>query len=127
LTDEFGLDKILVSKAQTEVGTTHAPVLREADSRPSEKLGSVDLMAGRFNQLTEQAATLGRAAREQDQKLDYEIVRAQCPRLAILAIDRDMREVLESDPDPKKTAAAMLSRVLHREESSIKPWAQGKK
>jgi hypothetical protein len=74
-----------------------------------------------------QAASLGRAARENNQRLDYETVRAQFPRLAILATNGDLKEIVESNLRPKEVAAGMLSRVLHREESSIKRWAQGKK
>lgn len=73
-----------------------------------------------------QAASLGRAARERNQTLDQETVRAQFPRLAILANDGDLQEVLKGDRRPKDVTAGMLSRVLHREESSIKRWAQGK-
>lgn len=74
-----------------------------------------------------QAASLGRAAREENQTLDREKVKAQFPRLAILATDGDMQEILESTPKPKEATAGMLSRVLHREESSIMRWARGKK
>ena len=75
-----------------------------------------------------QAATLGRAVRQQkNQKLEYQTVRAKFPRLAILASDADIREILENNPSPKEMTAEMLSRVLGREASSIKRWAQGKK
>ena len=74
-----------------------------------------------------QAASLGRAAREKNQILDPETVRAQFPRLAILATENDLKELVESNRRPKEVTATMLSRVLHREESSIKRWAQGKK
>lgn len=74
-----------------------------------------------------QAASLGRAAREENQNLDHEKVKAHFPRLAILATDGDMQEILESTPKPKEVTAGMLSRVLHREESSIMRWARGKK
>jgi len=74
-----------------------------------------------------QAASLGRVSREGNQALDHETVRAQFPRLAILATEDDLKEIVEGTPKPKEVTAAMLSRVLHREESSIKRWAQGKK
>lgn len=74
-----------------------------------------------------QAASLGRAARERNQTLGRETIRAQFPRLAILATDGDLQEVLKGDRRPKDVTAGMLSRVLHREESSIKRWGQGKK
>lgn len=74
-----------------------------------------------------QAASLGRAAREKNQTLDQQTVKAQFPRLAMLATDGDLQEVLKGERRPKDVTAGMLSRVLHREESSIKRWAQGKK
>lgn len=74
-----------------------------------------------------QAATLGRAAREQNKKPDHDTVKAKFPRLAILATDGDMRKILESNPKPKQVAAEILSRVLQREESSITRWAQSKR
>ena len=74
-----------------------------------------------------QAASLERAARENNQTLDYETVRAQFPRLAILATDSDLKEIVEDNPKSKELTAGMLSRVLDREESSIKRWARGKK
>ena len=74
-----------------------------------------------------QAASLGRAAREENQTLDRERVRAQFPRLTILATDGDIQKILESNPKTKEVTAGMLARVLHREESSIKRWARGKK
>lgn len=74
-----------------------------------------------------QAASLGIAARDENQTLDHEKVKAQFPRLAILATSTDMQELLENTPKPKEVTARMLSRVLHREESSIMRWARGKK
>jgi hypothetical protein len=74
-----------------------------------------------------QAATLGCAAREKNQTLDCETIRAQYPRLAILATDVDLQEIVEGNPSPKKVTAGMLSRVLRREESSIMRWAQTKR
>jgi hypothetical protein len=74
-----------------------------------------------------QAASLARAARENNQILDSKTVRAQLPRLAIIATDGDLKEIVEDNPKPKDVTAAMLSRVLHREESSIKRWARGRK
>lgn len=74
-----------------------------------------------------QAATIGRVAREKNQKLDYAKVREEFPRLAILATDGDMQEILEGTHRPKDVTADMFARVLHREPSSIKRWAQGKK
>jgi hypothetical protein len=72
-----------------------------------------------------QAATFGRVARDQGQKPNPKAVRSQCPRLAILATDAEMREILGGNPRPKEITAGMLARVLHREPSSIKRWAQG--
>ena len=75
-----------------------------------------------------QAATLGRATRrEKNPTLNYETVRAKFPRLAILATDGDLQEILENNPNSKDMTAGMLSRVLGREPSSIKRWAQEKK
>lgn len=74
-----------------------------------------------------QAATIGRIAREKNQKLDYAKVREEFPRLAILATDGDWEGILERAPKPKDVTADMFARVLHREPSSIKRWAQGKK
>src|ERR1700693_6088506 len=51
LTNEFGSDECLVPKAQTEVCTADAPVLRETDSWVGWELGSFDLTGGRFDQL----------------------------------------------------------------------------
>ena len=73
-----------------------------------------------------QAATFGRVAREKNQKLDYEKVREEFPRLAILATDGDLQGILERAPKPKDVTAGMLARVLDREASSIKRWGQGK-
>ena len=74
-----------------------------------------------------QAASLGRAARDKNEKLDYQAAKTQFPRLAILATENDWQAIVGSNPKPKEVTAAMLSRVLHREESSIKRWGQGKK
>jgi len=74
-----------------------------------------------------QAATLGRAALEKNQTLDCETIRAQYPRLAILATGGDMQGIVKGNPNPKKVTAEMLSRVLRREESSIMRWAQSKR
>jgi hypothetical protein len=51
LTNEFGSNQCLVPKAQAEVGTANAPVLRESDSWVGRELGSFDSMSGRFDQL----------------------------------------------------------------------------
>jgi len=74
-----------------------------------------------------QAKSLACAARENRQKLDYEKMRAQFPRLAILATDSDLKEIVEDNPKSKELTAGMLSRVLDREKSSIMRWARGKK
>lgn len=74
-----------------------------------------------------QAMTVGRASRGQNQRPDYKDVRARFPRLAIVATDGEMKDILEGDPAPKKVAASIFARILQRKESSILRWAQGKK
>jgi len=74
-----------------------------------------------------QAASVARSARENEQTLDSKTVRAQFPRLAMLATENDLKEIGNGDRRPKDVTAGMLSRVLHREKSSIMRWARGKK
>src|ERR1700693_998190 len=51
LTNEFGPNQRLVPKAQAEVSTADASVLRESDSWVGRELGGFDLTCGRFDQL----------------------------------------------------------------------------
>src|SRR5271169_6929106 len=51
LTNEFGSDECLVPKAQSEMGTADAPVLRETDSWVRRELGRFDLTGRGFDQL----------------------------------------------------------------------------
>ena len=74
-----------------------------------------------------QVVTLGCAVRGKNQAPDYEVIRARFPRLAMLASDDELDQILKDNPKPKDMAAGMLSRVLQREPSSIKRWAQGKR
>jgi hypothetical protein len=74
-----------------------------------------------------QAVTIGVAARQKKQGPDYAAIKNQFPRLAVVATDTDLKEILETDCAPKKVTVGILSRILQREKSSIKKWAQGKK
>ena len=85
-----------------------------------EKFGALELEV-------HQATTIGVAARQNKQVPDYAAIKTQFPRLAIVATDADLKEILETDCAPKKVTVGIFSRILHREESSIKKWAQGKK
>jgi len=58
LTNQFGTNERLIAKAQTEVSTTDASVLRETDSWPERELGSFDLADRRFHYLAKLPALL---------------------------------------------------------------------
>jgi hypothetical protein len=77
-----------------------------------------------------QAATIGQAGRSNKKKPDLAAVKTQCPRLAIIATDDELKEIVgcsQGAPKVKELTAEIFGRVLQRSKESVKKWAQRKK
>jgi hypothetical protein len=77
-----------------------------------------------------QAVTMGRAAKQGNGTPNYDAVKKQCRRLAIVATDAELKRIVEPPegaPKVKDLTAEIFSRVLERSKESIKKWAQRKK
>jgi len=74
-----------------------------------------------------QLSTVGKGSRQSNQPPDYAAIKKQFPYLAVVATDGELKQILEATgKNPKDLAADILSRILHRNPSSIKKWAQRK-
>src|SRR2546427_13016382 len=74
--DEGGLDQFLASKTEPNIRTAATRVLRKTDATVGQELGRLDLLDGRFHQLSEFAPLLivdsGAQVLDFDQPLTYE-------------------------------------------------------